>query len=261
MIDSRKLTSQLTPLLDLLLIVIFAQYLDVESTTRRETVQLEQSRDLLAAQLDEAVRQLVAVRERMLALQDEVEIATGRSQEAERFRVQRDLIGELVAEMFRVPEAALAPLLQQRQAGGPGPSSSDLAAVRRQLQNLSGDAADRVVDHLLTFGEMRKRIDIWELYLTDAGLLVLSIGDKRFQFRAESAEDVAARLFEAYKSLPEPKTMVLILLSYGDARFGPLKATLDGLPNALQQIRADTAGRSRFEFAVLGFRPGYVPNR
>ncbi len=251
----RKLSFQLTPLLDLLLIVIFAQYLDVASQTKEETVKLTSSRDLLSLQLDEALRQLLELRARMAELQDDVQVAQTRSVDADRFRAQRDLVGELVAELFRIPEAALEQLLLQRNAAGPGPSASDLEQLRVRLRALSGDSPERVVDHLLAFGEMRKRIDIWELYLNDVGELMLNVGDKHFRFRAESSGDIVVRLFEAYKTLPESKSMVLILLSYGDARATPLEATLKGLPAALERIRRDTGERSRFEYAVLGYRP------
>ena len=45
------------------------------------------------------------------------------------------------------------------------------------------------------------------------------------------------------------------MVSYGDAQFGIRKAALDGVPAALERIRSDLGNRSRFEYAVLGFRP------
>jgi hypothetical protein len=255
----RKLTFQLTPLLDLLLIVIFAQYLDVQSTTRQETAVLQTNRDLLAAQLDEALRQILALRERMTELQLEAQRAELRSDEAERFQAQRDLVGEVVSEMFRIDPAEFDQALKNRSAAGPGPSPTDVAQLKAKLQTLTKGAPDRVVEHLLAFGEMRKRIDLWELYLTETGELILVIGEKRFTLRAETTAEIGRKLFEAYKTLPEPKSMVLILFTYGDAKFQPLKGTLDGLPAAIEQMRADSAGRSRFEYAVLGFR-AHPPN-
>lgn len=254
MLSPRKLTFQLTPLLDLLLIVIFAQYLDVASTTRKETVELASSRDLLSQQLDEALKQLVALRTRLNELQDEVQTAQLRSDDAERFRVQRDLVGELIADMFKIPDAVLEPLISRMNAAGPGPSDADIQQLRARLKGLSGNSSERVVEHLLAFGEMRKRIDLWELYLNERGELTLNAGGQAFRFRAESSQTVVLRLFEAYKTLPETKGMVLLLVSYGDARAAPLDATVRALPIALERIRQDTGNRARFEYAVLGFR-------
>ncbi len=255
MIDSRKLTFQLTPLLDLLLIVIFAQYLDVETSTRKETVQLTASRELVSRELDAAVQQILSLKTKIDQLEAEVDVTRAQSAEGDRYRIQRDLIGEMVAEMFQIPETVLVQLLQRRSAAGPGPSANDSQQMQDLLKKLTTESPQRVVDHLLTFGEMRKRIDIWELYLSENGQLMLTAGDKRFDLRAETTEDIGVRLFEAYKSLPEPKSMVLILLTYGDVRFRPLKATLDGMPTAIERMRMDAGGRARFEYAVLGYRP------
>ena len=111
------------------------------------------------------------------------------------------------------------------------------------------------MEHLLTFHELRKRCDLWDLYIQDDGLIVLTVNGQRQALRAEDATTFADRVFEAYKALPQPKSLVLILVSYGDARLGVRQAVLDGLPGALERIRADDESRSRYDFAVLGFRP------
>ncbi|HUQ72629.1 MAG TPA: hypothetical protein VM165_24080 [Planctomycetaceae bacterium] len=252
MIPTRRLTFQLIPLLDLLLIVVFSQYLESRVATEQQQVEAAATQSLLSAQLDEALRQLLALKERLTQMDQQMQVAELRGGEADRFRAQRDLIGELVTELFRLPEGSFTAL---SQATGPGPSANDLAQLQARLKALAGGQSNRVVDHLLTFGEMRKRIDVWELYLQDNGAFVLTVGDKRLSFRAETAEDFATRLFEAYKTLPEPKSLVLLLVSYGDVKFQPLKAALDGLPAALDRIRIDAGTRSRLDYAVLGFRP------
>lgn len=262
MISRRRLTLQLTPLLDLLLIVIFAQYLDAESRAHHQVVAMTTNRDLLSFQLDEALKQLIALRSRVNELQEGEQLAQVRSREAEQFRVQRDLIGEMVAEMFQIPDAAVEQLFQQKNVAGPGPSASDRTQLQQRLKNLSGGSANRVIDHLLAFGEMRKRIDLWELYLSETGELTFQAGDRKHTFRADNPADFATHLFDLYKTLPESKSMVLILFSYGDARFKPLKAALDGLQDSLERMRVDSASRARFEYAVLGFRPvGPDPQR
>ena len=251
----RKLTFQLTPLLDLLLIVIFAQYLEVESLNHRTNVAQAASQQKLTTQLNAALLQLTALQTQLTELELEADVAKTRVAESQRLRVQRDLIGQLVLEMFRVPEAALAQVLQRKAAAGPGPATADVRELEILLQQLAGGTTDRVVEHLLTFGEMRKRIDLWELFLSETGDITLVVGDRKQRFRAETAEDLRLRLYEAYKTLPESKGMVLILLSYGDVRFRSLKSTLEGLPEAISQIRLDLGPRARLEYAVLGYRP------
>jgi len=244
MLPSRKFTFQLIPLLDLLLIVVFAQYLEGRIAGERMT----ERKDVLSRELDEALRQLRALREKM-------EAAETQSLELDRMRGQRDLIGELVGEMFRIPPETLDQLLQRRTASEIGPSKDDVAQLKSRLTLLAGGHGERVIEHLLTFGELRKRVDVWELYLHENGDYTLQLGPRRIAFRAESSEAFATRLYEAYKTLPEPKSMVLVLVTYGDAKFKPLADTLVRLPLALEKIRADAGSRSRFEYAVLGYRP------
>ncbi len=255
MIPSRRLTLQLTPLLDLLLIVMFAQYVEIRATAQKQTQEVQATQEQSQAQLDEAIRQLVALREKIRSLEDQVEEADLRASAAEKYRVQRDLIGEMVGDVFNIPEAALKQLLQQSRTTGPGPSNDDLTQAQAKWKAIIGNPGPAIVDHLLTFGEMRKRVDIWELYIQDNGTTVLTVGPKKQSFRAENAAAFSSRLFDAYKALPEPKSMVMVMLSYGDAQFGIRKAALDGVPAALERIRTDIGNRSRFEYAVLGFRP------
>lgn len=258
MIPARRLSLQLTPLLDLLLIVMFAQYVEIRAKAEKQTQQVESTRVEAQVQLDEAVRQLVALRERLASLEMQAEEADARASEAEGYRVQRDLIGEMVGDVFHIPEAALKPLLQQRRTTGPGPSNDDLTQAQARWNAIIGNPGPAIVDHLLTFGEMRKRVDIWELYVQDNGTTVITVGPKKQSFRAENSAAFSSRLFDAYKALPEPKSMVLVMVSYGDAQFGIRKAALDGVPTALDRIRKDIGNRSRFEYAVLGFRPAAV---
>lgn len=253
--NPRRLSLQLTPLLDLLLIVIFAQYLDVRTTVKKEIVRVESSRDLVQAQLDEALQQLLTLKQQMLSLQDAAAESRARATEAERYRLQRDSIGEMVSEMFRVPDEQLQKWLTERRTNGPGPSTTDLAQVRTRWQKLMEGNSSAVVDHLLTFGELRKRVDLWDVYLQDDGSTRLTIGERSFTFRAESTEAFATQFYDRYKSLPEPKSMVLVMIAYGDAQFRLRKSALDGVPQALTRIRQDSGGRTRYEYAVLGFRP------
>jgi|UniRef100_A0A7C4QTA2 hypothetical protein len=255
MLPPRKLTFQLIPLLDLLLIVVFAQYLEGRIREERQAEATAAHRESLQRQLDEALRQLLALRETMAALEQRAQQADAQASELDRLRFQRDLIGEVVGEVFRVPEAMLEQVLRQRTAASPGPSADDVAQLKTRWQSLRHERADELVQHLLTFGEMRKRIDLWELHLRENGTCLLQAGSRRVTFRGETPEAFATRLFEAYKTLPEAKSMVLVLLTYGDAKFMLRKAVFDGLPVALERIRLDGGHHSRFEYAVLGYRP------
>lgn len=255
MMPVRKLTFQLTPLLDLLLIVFFAQYLEVRMVEREESGRLQAAQRTLATHLDDALHQLMALQQQLTELDELKSERQSLAQDVERVQAQRDLIGELVVELFRLPESAVESVVREKSAIGPGPTAAEMQQLKQQMQSLAEDRGEEIVDHLLTFHELRKRCDIWDLHIQDDGQIVLTVGDQRQVLRAEQTEAFSSRLFDAYKALPQPKSLVLVLVSYGDARLGVRQAVLDGLPAALERIRADDEGRSRYDFAVLGFRP------
>ena len=74
-------------------------------------------------------------------------------------------------------------------------------------------------------------------------------------FRARTAEEFADKLYAAYKSLPQPKSLVVIMLSWGDARADVREAALRALPIVTERMRQNAGGFIRFEYAVLGFQP------
>lgn len=258
----RRLTLQLTSLLDLLLIVIFAQYMEVReqtkevqtvATQRQERLEtVEENLSTLRARHAAAAAALEAERQRLAEIAERNEQL---QETAERLREQRDTVGELAAELFRVPpdlaEQALLP-------GGRSVStlsSEELEQVRQRFRELAQMRGTEIVEHLLTYNELRKRADVWDIHIAENGLFKLGTGERTAQFRAETPEQFAARLFDAYKDLPQPKGLVVILLSWGDARAVWRQAALQGLPLATMRMRDDSGGRTRFEYAVLGYRP------
>ncbi|HLQ43911.1 MAG TPA: hypothetical protein VK137_04215, partial [Planctomycetaceae bacterium] len=167
---------------------------------------------------------------------------------------QRDLVGQLAAELFNLPEATIEKLLRQRFPDDP-PDADEIAAMQQEFRKLKGRRGQEVIKHLLTFHEIRKRCDVWELYVSESGITSLKAGDEEGSFRAETPQTFAARLFERYRTLPQPKSLVVVVLSYGDVRASTYEAALTGLPIVIERMQADAAGRTRFEYAVLGYDP------
>lgn len=276
MLSPRKLTFQLTPLLDLLLIVIFAQYMEVQQTVqrgeRRSAAQAAEARE----RIQTMGRRLAALQAESNALESELaerrqefnELLQGRLDEQAEFqrqrveltealreaRRQRDRIGELAVELFNLPESAIDRAVDPAPAAGQR-SPQEIEALKEQFRAMGRMRADEMVKHLLAVGELRKRVDLWEVYITENGIFQFTTGRETFQFRANDAETFVTTMFRYYKSLPQPKSLVVILLSYGDAKAVWREAALSGLPQLAERMQADSNGRTRFEYSVLGFRP------
>jgi myosin heavy subunit len=272
-VTSRRLTFQLTPLLDLLLIVIFAQFLDVrDTTTEREqstTTQLSAAQEELAGTQDQLAKILAektkaeADREFLRKSLQKLKESTA-SQEVEqksleeslkRAHEQRDTIASLVSDLFDLPDETINELIRTRTPENVRLTPEQVKRLRNEFREFSKQKPGESVRHLLTFEEMRKRCDIWELYINDTGMTVFSGSGQTHTFRAETTEEFATELYERYKTLPQPKSLVIVLLSYGDVKASVYEAAVDGLPIVAERMRTDQSGRSRFEYAVLGFNP------
>lgn len=264
----RKLSMQLTPLLDLLLIVIFAQYMEVrESAGEVEAGAASVQRSLEAAQTESAnVRRELA--ETLTALQ----AALAREQ-TDRTLYDRNLtaaverqqlLGRLMVELFSIPPEVVESLLRPDRPLSEVESSADYQRLREQFRELAAATPGEMVRHLLTFSEVRKQCDIWELHIfnTDNSLRLKVNGEVRaVPLPLSGASDFAAldqagfeqSLYTLLKSLPQPKGLVFITLTYDfSLRQNVLEPALLGLDRVIDRLRAEAAGRSRFEFADLG---------
>ena len=253
----RRLHMQLTPLLDLLLIVIFAQYMDVqerETLSLNEASQAIEQRNRLAAGLSELqlvhqqtsdrLAQISAVAAQLQTNNAELSRQTEQTQEElQRAVAQQQLFGELVSELFGVPQQTVAEALTPPGANAPA-SSEQHQMLQEKFRELSLQNAGRMIRHLLSYDEMRKRTDLWELHIEDTGWMTLRVGKLQRGFRVRTPDEFTEQLYAIYKSLPEPKSLVVIMLSWGEARGDVREAAIRGTPG---RHRADAAELGRLD--------------
>lgn len=242
----RRISLQLTPLLDLLLIVMFAQYMEVRIAATQETERVADERDSIQKENESLQRQV----DKWEA--DQRQLDRRQNQE----RVQ---IGQLIRELFRVPEVTINRIIQPRSKGdAAGLSPSEMEDLKARIQQLANARGEQVVDHLLTFNEMRKQFDLWEFYLNENGELLVTAGPDRQTAKlgvVESPEEFVDAVLQVRKQFPPTKKTVLILCRYGDCRLINKVAMVRGLPVIAERIQRDTEGTVRFEYAIFGYRP------
>lgn len=228
---SRQVIVILTPLLDLLLIVIFAQFIEVQINARKLAEQTERER----ARYEQA--------------------KWGKDLELREARQTRDLALTFMKELFELPEGSLEALAQRAGPDSPGLSPAQIEQLRREAKKLAAMNTAEVIHHLVTFDELRKRADLWEVYVRPTGVAQFDAAGQRHEFRIGTPQETADELFKIYKTLPQTKSLVVLLASYGDTRFKDRVNLQQALPLAVEQMRSDSDGRSRFEYALIGFRP------
>jgi hypothetical protein len=242
----RRLTLQLTPLLDLLLIVMFAQYMQLRIAATQEA-------DRFASEREATTRENEELRQQVDLWESEQRRA---NQQQQRERTQ---LGQLVRELFHIPETTINRIIQPRSKDeSAGLSPSEIASLKAQFQEMSNSRGDQVVDHLLTFNEMRKQFDTWEFYMNEDGELLITAGTDRQTVKSkpiETPEQFVDTVLKVRKQFPPTKPSVLILCRYGDCRLLNQLAMTRGLPAIAERLKGDGQGTTRFDYAVLGFRP------
>lgn len=275
----RKLTFHLTPLLDLLLIVIFAQFLEVRDTTAAQEQQSTKSIARAEQDFDAAEQELTQLRtdrrnaqaalakleQELTLLQDVASELTVSQEDLEKklaaAREQRDRVAGLMSDVFDLPADTIEELIPLRTGQDVLLSPEERERLKKRVREYSGQNPQAALQHLLTFEELRKRCDIWELYVGADGMTTFTADNVTQQFRAETPEEFESRLFDCYKRLPQPKSLVLMLLSHGNVKRANYLAALRGLPRATDRMRQDQSGRSRFEYTVIGSTQSTEPTR
>lgn len=273
---SRKLTLQLTPLLDLLLIVIFAQYMEV----RENQAAIEESSQQAIVARNEAVRELESLAQeittlrgeldsyerRVVAAEEERQRQTQRQeqirQDLDRALAQHRVLGKLVVELFQVPSEDVQKVLDPGNFPAGNYADEDLDRLRERFRELSMHRAGRMIEHLLSYDEIRKRADVWEVHLNAQGIVTMATGPHQMRQRIPidgegnvDRERFVSEFYTWYRSLPQPKSLVIILLTYErDTRFQLTQSVREALPMLTARMQQDSGGRARFEYADLGFR-------
>ncbi|GDY06791.1 hypothetical protein LBMAG52_02770 [Planctomycetia bacterium] len=233
----RKVTLNLMPMLDLMLIVIFAQFLAMRDQTQHEEARAAQD-----------ISEVEVTRATLAEERREAELI------ADKALNQRDLVGQLASELFNLPDETVAKLLRQRFTDDDPPSEEEIAAIQEEFRRLKGRRGQEIVKHLMTFNEIRKRCEVWELHVADSGLTTLKTPGEQTEFRAETPAAFATKL-ASFRTRKESKNLVLVLLTYGDVTAPIYEAALTGLPLAIERMQLEAAGRTRFEYGVLGIEP------
>ncbi|MFW5652745.1 MAG: hypothetical protein ACOC0P_01765, partial [Planctomycetota bacterium] len=247
-ISRRRFFFQLTPLVDLLLIVVFAQYLGLSDASQIafELAEREHESVVIAAQAEAFEASL---RAEQFAEDHDAATARARSLASNLARLQWDYtltqrqvqeleqrlaaeaaqaehlqqlhtehlrtLSQLAAELLNVPAESLSNALADLP-------DADRDRVLLELDRLRSDPATTVVHHLRRLNEIHKRADIWEVHLTSDDSVQLTLNNTLVEagILVESPADFEAVLGRAMQTQPEPKALVLFLLSWSNARWG-----------------------------------------
>jgi hypothetical protein len=262
----RRITLQLVSLFDLLIIVVFAQYMDVGQRSRDAIARGEAEMHELRAEVD-ALRETrrtdteaLAAREaeRVMLERDLVALTTARDRlrdralelerAADEVRDDLKVAGDVLVGVMDRNRDEIETLLRANK-------TLDQATAKEELERLTAGRSAAAARHLMTWGELRKRVDLWQIHLGDDGIANFRTTDRSVRFRAKTSAQFDTEMVRVFRELPQPKLLVLILLSWGDVDLTTRNAATQGLERVSLRLRDETDRRSRFDLAVLGFLP------
>lgn len=237
MITRRRLSLQITPMLDMLLIVLFLQFLDM----KQRSLGLEQE----AKASQTAVEQLQT---QMSAAQRDVE----------RITEEQSAIARTLSDVFKMTPEQTKTFLAEMKLDGPTGSP----AAQARLKQLASGSKEPILQHLLTYDEIRKRCDVWELFIDGQNVAHLDTGERQRELRVNlnEAQDAQLERFgeeleSIYRSLPQPKHLVIVLLSYDrGTRLTVAQGVSRSLPQIMDRLNTASSGLTRFEYADMGLR-------
>jgi hypothetical protein len=262
---------QLTPLLDLLFIVLFAQYIDLQDAARNEVGRAAAQQEQAEAErgeadrlrtdalkhLDELNRKLEQGDIERRRLTRELEIARAESEkegvareELERLAARdRQQIGSLVKDVLNVSEDVIGEMLR-----------ATTPVERQRLQSsfelMKAKSAASVLHHLRATEELKKRADLWEVHVNSDNSLRVSLVDEVVapSLQVRGADQVANELAALARQRGEPKSLVVVLLSWSDADRRTRDTVREALDRVVPVLKADWPGK-RIEIAPLGYTP------
>jgi hypothetical protein len=256
------MTFQLTPLLDLLLIVIFAQFMEVRETTEQQETLASQKIASAVEDLDTAQAELDKITDELEAKREELQDLATSSKKAiddkntlrkalETVQNERDAIAGLFPELFNVDEETMQKFIREREVEGVRLTKEQLQELRNEFRRLAVITPAKAAEHLMTYAELKKRVDIWRLHVDADQSTTLTVGKNTIKFRALTADLFEQEMIERIRGLPQPKSTVLLMVTFDNIGLKLHQQVLDGVTAATIRLNRLT-NSSVFHTAIIG---------
>jgi hypothetical protein len=249
----KRVILRLTPLLDLLLIVMFAQYMELQATTDAQ-VEAEKTRRAEALSTrQEFARANRRLEERVESLQEDNrllrdQVATRRSRQEE-LEENLQAVTEIARKQLQIPADVVRHALAEANV-------DQTRRLKEELEDLRRTSLAEVIRYLRKNLEFRNHWDVWEVHIDGKDSLRLIRNDQVLvEDLFVTNPDNFVQTVGGYFGQAEPKSTILILLSWGDASFGTRTLVKAGLEDLRAVLRDKWARPKKIHISTLGFIP------
>ena len=161
----------------------------------------------------------------------------------------RQAIGQMVQSFLRINQDAILEVLQ-------GATPVEQQKLRVEFEDMKNTSAAGIIHYLRTTVELKKRSDLWEVYIDDNNAVrVTLVGDVVAENLQVAAPDqLTNSLAELARQKGEPKSLVIVLLSWSNADRRTRDSVRKAVDNLVTVMKAEWPGK-RIEVAPLGYTP------
>ncbi|MBA3273333.1 MAG: hypothetical protein H0T11_05610, partial [Chthoniobacterales bacterium] len=204
---------QLASLVDLLFVIMFMQYIELQEATARQ-IQAESAGRVSAERLTEqalgtqddlnaAMQRLRTENDRLVSEVSKYQQQAGTvAIDVQQAKQELDDIAALVSEQFAIDGGKLASILSAA-------SPKDRSQIRGALDRMKSEPVGRVVQHLRAVNELHKLCTVYEVHvLHDGSVRLRGADDAEESFFPSNANEVASRFVEFVKAAGEPHSLM-----------------------------------------------------
>jgi predicted RNase H-like nuclease (RuvC/YqgF family) len=288
----KRILLQLTPLLDLLITVLFVQAVLLNEVTevaekgkadaeaakvqkeaekqetqitlqdaRTNTARLQKDNAGLTKERDELKQRLENLDKKVRELDDQKRV-----QEDETRQTQENLlkIAQVTSDMFNMTEETQDKLT--------GDMPAEVAEkVRQELELIKNEPPTKALQRLMQLDELQKRCDFWKVHVSYDGMVIFSINDKekgRFSVSPDyptqqdefgqkklPTEGVVNNLDGFTVGIEEPKSIVLVVLTHSNPDSRVVKLVRQAVDAFVEERNSKANSRSRFHHSDWGHFP------
>lgn len=270
--SGRRVAVSLTALVDLLFVILFAQFLQMQESKKlladnaqaaeaardaaeAESKAAEKRRDDaieikagLLANVSQLTAQLAAAEKRAAQKDSELEQEQKRVQELEKQlgvaikegertkeqaeQAQRELAATMSRMLSTVDAAMVAKTLES------GATTEELKRVQDELEKVKDQTTAQAIQMIRRANEVQKRVDIWEVHLyRDGSVRLRSPGQGADAIErtldTDNEDEFTNEFVRIATSHGTPKSLVLILYTHENAKGGMIR----GVQAALEQVK------------------------
>jgi hypothetical protein len=248
----RRVVVQLAALVDLLFVVFFLQYAQMQKSSaedRAKGTNAQKTTRLAIENQDKLVQERNELYEKNRELQRRLAESEAKTMDTQkRAQDQIDLIAKTAQEMLRgVDPKAVAEQMR-------GATNEQRDEIVEELRSAQKKSPAGLVQSLRKSAELQKRCDVWEVHLSADGRARIRGPGIQDRFIVPKDEnDFCNQFMQVVGETREPLSLVLILFTHGNVEARDLHAVNVGL----EQVRKTWSARVPASKSIQVATPGY----